>query len=34
MAAVLKQSSLPSRLFITFQIECVPSYLELEKEIH
>lgn len=32
--AVLKQISVSSCLLITFQIEFVPSYLELEQEIH
>lgn len=32
--AVLKETSVLSHLFITFQIEFVPGYLELEQEIH
>lgn len=31
---MLKETSVLSHLFITFQIEFVPGYLELEQEIH
>lgn len=32
--AVLKQTSVPSCVLITFQIEFVPTYLQLEQEMH